>query len=283
MNVLRHFLRKFLSLLLLLSPVQLAFASTGPVTMTYSVVNNPTGIPTLSGSMLVVLSLLLFVVTLKMAKQKHSNGGHFLIAALGVTALISAGGGVKIISDAMAQGTPLALDGSTGSVSINVDSGVYYYENYNPQILVIDSIDKPNEVFCEDPDGPGLTPFCEVGLNIPNSGGCAIECKTAVSDSRLKRDINYLTKLSNGIKLYSFNYKSGYSLDSKTDYVGVMAQDLLNDNRYRDAVKVMDNNFYVVNYASLGLKMITLDQWQDSSSNIYQKQKKHQVNFSFKH
>jgi hypothetical protein len=61
--------------------------------------------------------------------------------------------------------------------------------------------------------------------------------------------------------------------NSKETQVGVMAQDLLNDSRYKDAVIRMKDNHFAVNYRSIGLKMITLDQWKASPDNVFYEQK----------
>jgi hypothetical protein len=78
------------------------------------------------------------------------------------------------------------------------------------------------------------------------------------SDRRRKRDVVHVATLSDGMKLYSFRY-----LDSDTVYVGVMAQDLLEDPRWRHAVITGEDGFYVVDYDQLDLVMITLDQWNE--------------------
>ena len=86
----------------------------------------------------------------------------------------------------------------------------------------------------------------------------------AASDMRLKRDIVELVALESGIKLYSFRY-----LWEDTVYVGVMAQDLLEHESYKDAVVMQQSGFYAVHYEKLGLKMITLTEWQLDQGNIY--------------
>lgn len=77
------------------------------------------------------------------------------------------------------------------------------------------------------------------------------------SDRRLKRDIAWLGVLPNGINIYMFRYTW-----SDTAYVGVMAQELLAEPRFRHAVVRQPNGFYAVNYAKLGMRMTTLDRWQ---------------------
>jgi|GEM_PF-1749438 len=74
------------------------------------------------------------------------------------------------------------------------------------------------------------------------------------SDIRVKENINSLGT-TNGFNIYSFNY----IWDLSTTYVGVMAQDLL--ETHLEAVLMGDNGYYVVDYAMLGLRMNTLEEW----------------------
>jgi hypothetical protein len=78
-----------------------------------------------------------------------------------------------------------------------------------------------------------------------------------ISDRRLKRSVRLLARLHNGMKVYAFKY-----LWSDVVYVGVMAQDLLKNPTWKDAVVIKANGFYAVNYAMLGLNMTTLAQWK---------------------
>jgi hypothetical protein len=112
---------------------------------------------------------------------------------------------------------------------------------FNPYVQV-DSIkgnNKPN-------------PSCPIGYS-PREGTCRPE----PSDRRLKRSIRLLARLHNGLKIYAFKY-----LWSDVVYVGVMAQDLLQNPTWKDAVIKKANGFYTVNYAMLGLKMTTFAQWK---------------------
>lgn len=106
---------------------------------------------------------------------------------------------------------------------------------------------------------------------MPDGQSCPITCRDESeldSDIRLKRDIKFLKELNNGIKVYSFKYISSHSSDN-TSYVGVMAQDLLKHTMHKDSVRLIDGKYYRVNYRSLGLKMITLEEWKKSSDNIF--------------
>ena len=85
-----------------------------------------------------------------------------------------------------------------------------------------------------------------VAVASSDSGGFS-----AFSDERLKRDINYVDTLPNGLQLYSFRYWN----DDRT-FVSVMAQDLLKDERFRHAVIEDESGYYMVNLSALGLGIV---------------------------
>jgi len=88
------------------------------------------------------------------------------------------------------------------------------------------------------------------GLRFAQGGGCG--CGRG-SDIRLKRDIAQVGE-HNGINLYRFRY-----LWSDTTYVGVMAQEVAAVKP--DAVSRGADGYLRVDYARLGLRMQTWDQW----------------------
>ncbi len=96
-----------------------------------------------------------------------------------------------------------------------------------------------------------------IGLGKKSNNGQGTGTPAVPSDIRLKRDIHLVATLDTGMKIYSFKY-----LWSDTAYVGVMAQDLLQSRAWRDAVVTSTNGFYAVKYGALGLKMVTLAEWQ---------------------
>jgi len=75
------------------------------------------------------------------------------------------------------------------------------------------------------------------------SGGITV----TPSDRRLKRDIEPLEVLANGLRLYRFRY-----LTDDRAFVGVMAQDLLQDPRFASAVIRSPSGFFLVDYTRLG-------------------------------
>ncbi len=83
----------------------------------------------------------------------------------------------------------------------------------------------------------------------------SVGAKKAPSDRRLKRDIEPLGQLANGLELYRYRYLG----DDRT-FVGVMAQDLLADSRFADAAIPDTDGLYWVDYGRLGLEPNDLDQ-----------------------
>lgn len=83
------------------------------------------------------------------------------------------------------------------------------------------------------------------------------ECPIPRSDSRLKTNIELLQTSRQGHQLYQFEYTD--KADQNT-YVGVMAQDILPSQP--QAVVLNESGYYGVRYDLLGLRMVTLDQWQ---------------------
>jgi Protein of unknown function (DUF3300)/Chaperone of endosialidase len=75
------------------------------------------------------------------------------------------------------------------------------------------------------------------------------------SDIRLKQDIVALGRLDNGLELYRFRYKGS----DRTDYVGVMAQDV--QQIEPSAVRRGPDGYLQVDYDQLGLKFMTWKEW----------------------
>lgn len=76
------------------------------------------------------------------------------------------------------------------------------------------------------------------------------------SDRRAKHNIKFLMKLSNGVKIYKFSY-----LGNSKSYVGVMAQDLLLDERFKNAV-IENSAGLFVDYQKLGIRFVTYEAWK---------------------
>jgi Chaperone of endosialidase len=78
--------------------------------------------------------------------------------------------------------------------------------------------------------------------------------REASSDIRLKRDIVVVGRLENGIRLCRYRYIWGDQV-----YVGVMAQEVA--EIVPDAVVYGDDGYLSVDYARLGRRLITWDEW----------------------
>jgi len=77
------------------------------------------------------------------------------------------------------------------------------------------------------------------------------------SDIRLKRDVEPVGRLQNGLTLYRFRY-----LRSEALFVGVMAQEVLAVDPL--AVITGEDGFFRVDYRRLGLRMMTWDEWLET-------------------
>jgi hypothetical protein len=92
-----------------------------------------------------------------------------------------------------------------------------------------------------------------------SNGNCEAGAPAIISDRRLKRDIVLLARLANGIGLYRYRY-----LWSDTVYVGVMAQEVA--AIVPEAVYQHPDGFLRVDYARLGLRLLTFNEWQAGKS-----------------
>ncbi len=79
------------------------------------------------------------------------------------------------------------------------------------------------------------------------------------ADRRIETTVFQVGRLANGINVYSFRY-----LWDDRVRVGVLAQELLQRDDTKAAVLTMPNGLLGVDYAALGLRLATLEQWQAS-------------------
>lgn len=117
----------------------------------------------------------------------------------------------------------------------------------------------------------GMTPMPWQGMYIGGHAGGAWGLNTdadysnlaagTFSDIRLKRDIALVGRRDDGLGLYRYRY-----LWSDTVYVGVMAQEVAlirPDAIVRDAL----DDYLKVDYGRLGMKLITLPEWEAKNNN----------------
>ena len=79
-----------------------------------------------------------------------------------------------------------------------------------------------------------------------------------LSDIRLKTNIQKLESSGVGFQLYRFEYRGDVSHQT---YVGVMAQHL--EESHPESLIKDSEGLFRVNYGSLGLKMTTLEEWNE--------------------
>lgn len=88
-----------------------------------------------------------------------------------------------------------------------------------------------------------------------NKRGESGEGPVIISDSRLKTHLRRSGETAEGLNLYSFRY-----VGEDREFRGVMAQELLADERHRGAVEVGADGYYRVHYARLGLASLASDE-----------------------
>ncbi|MGC9956964.1 tail fiber domain-containing protein [Roseiarcus sp.] len=103
---------------------------------------------------------------------------------------------------------------------------------------------------------PGSSTSTEdaVGLAL-NKRGESGEGPVIISDRRLKTHVQRAGGTAEGLNLYSFRY-----IGEDHEFRGVMAQELLADERHRGAVEVGADGYYRVHYARLGLASLATDE-----------------------
>ena len=76
-----------------------------------------------------------------------------------------------------------------------------------------------------------------------------------ISDRRLKTHLKHAGETAEGLNLYRFRY-----IGEDREFRGVMAQELLADERHRRAVEVGADGYYRVHYDRLGLAGLATDE-----------------------
>lgn len=160
-----------------------AFATGATVTIAALPSNGATAVPTLSGTMLVILSLLLFAVAFRVAKQKNSNAGKLFITLIGITAITMGGSGIKLISEVNAGvNTTIPLDpSSTTSYRIEPGTSTELRNNTGQDVTILSIVPDADSV-CFFPTGTSLE-LCakpiplSAPIVIPTTQFCTIYCQ----------------------------------------------------------------------------------------------------------
>lgn len=163
-----------------LSVTCLALFATSTAFATGATVTISTSVPTLSGTMLLVLSVLLFIVAFRVTKTKRENSAKLFMTLLGASALLSAGGGVKLIHEAQAGSAP-TVQLVSGIKEYRAESGDNIFENNSGQTISIISIIEDADSTCTFFDGTSAE-LCDVAvpltapINMPSGTFCALRC-----------------------------------------------------------------------------------------------------------
>jgi len=184
--------------------------------------------------------------------HRYFGGRHML--ALGSEHALPLGRGV--MASAFGEGRR-----GEGSNNYGAWGGVRFYFGKSDKSLI-----RRHREDDPDSDTPTDTLFSIANSLGPNSTSSSTKCNDPgevfngatcvplVSDVRLKRDAVLLVRLDNGIGLYRFRY-----VWSDIVYVGVMAQEVA--RIVPDAVMLAADGYYRVDYARLGLQMVTFAEW----------------------
>ena len=147
-------------------------------TITFAPVD-PSAIPTLSSTMLIVLSVLLMMVAFRVSKQKSSK--KFLIALFGASVLIASTGGVKLVSDLQAGGATITMpEGQTFTLFSGFANRFDNSTNVPQRVISISGLPSPNcPNFPDTLNRVNIGPDCSVGLILqPSSANvCKIDCQ----------------------------------------------------------------------------------------------------------
>jgi len=131
-------------------------------------------IPTLSGTMLILLSLLLATIGYRVLQQKGNDASRMMVLSLIVVGALASGiGGVKLINNAYANGFPtISLNQpGGGTATVCIDCGPYHYQNDTGAPLEIKSRIHP------EPCGWGTVtaPECTAGLLLGDGDACQLD------------------------------------------------------------------------------------------------------------
>jgi hypothetical protein len=101
----------------------LAAAGTTGAIITYGPVGAAASIPTISGSLLIALAVLLMLVAFRLLKDRPHAGTNLVIALAAGAALATGAGGIKLVADAQAVTPVLQMTDPSGNTPLSVPEG----------------------------------------------------------------------------------------------------------------------------------------------------------------
>ncbi len=143
-----------------------AMAGTGIGSVSYLPVSS--AIPTLSGAMLVVLSLLFAVIAFRVLRARSADKPLASIAAIGILTL-GASSGIHLMRSAQAAVAPIPFDLPNGGF-VYVQGGFNDIVNHTGLPQRITNIVLDSGYYIDSP--PPSSPECTIGMVVPNLGHC---------------------------------------------------------------------------------------------------------------
>jgi hypothetical protein len=237
-----------------------AWSQAGVVVTLGTITFEPIGassIPTLGGTMLILLAVLLGFVAIRQMRSGGGRGsaGMLLVGALVAGTLASGLGGFGLLRHAVAGGGSNTIT-DPGGATFPINEGLNVYTNNSGVTQRVADIDftQLGEEICNGAVpvaelAPNGSPECQEDAQLAQGATCEIDCQgVGPSDVLLKTDIKFVGRAENGLPLYEFRYIGGTSR-----YRGVMAQDVL--LHMPEAVVTLPNGYLGVDYGMLGLRM----------------------------
>jgi hypothetical protein len=233
-----------------------------PGTITFEPLN-ASSIPTLGGTMMILLAALLAFIAFRSVRASGGRGsaGVLLVGALAAGSLASGVGGFNLLRDAIASGATGIIT-PTGPFTFDIQPFQFnqYTNESGGTLRIVEIVPPKGEGTCPALEAPvsiselnaAAMPVgveCEVDNQLANTMLCFIDCTSNTpSDARLKTNITPIGHAANGLPLYEFSY-----IGDTRRYRGVMAQDVILHTP--EAVVTLPNGYLGVNYGMLGLKM----------------------------
>ena len=127
-------------------------------------------------------------------------------------------------------------------------------KNATPETADLDDAELLGFAHIESAPASSTSTEDAIGLAL-NKRGDSGEGPVIISDRRLKTHVKRVSETAAGLNLYSFRY-----IGEDREFRGVMAQELLADERNRRAVETGADGYLRVDYARLGLAGLVTDE-----------------------
>ena len=136
-----------------------------------------TQVPTLSSSMLIIMSLLIAALAYRLLKKNNHKPTQLIISLIAIGILSFGYGGVRFVNDVYAgMAAPIPL---TNTWVVNLEAGDHEYTNNLGVTVKITSMTGiPGQDECAIPSffPSNVNPQCTVDLEISNGSSCGFNC-----------------------------------------------------------------------------------------------------------